>query len=470
MKNRVLLISLIAGLAMALILPGWALPTAEARVLANDPTTMWNTFLGGQNWDDGYAVAVDKNGNIYVAGTSKGSWGSPIRPYNGIHEDAFVAKLNSTFLGSATGADEAYAIAVDGNGSVRVTGESTDSWGSPVKAHSEDGPDAFVARLNANGTLRWNTFMGGGSIDRGYGVVLDTSGNVYVTGESHGTWGAPVNPPSSSLINEEVFVAKLNQNGARLWNTFMGERNAADYAKGIALSGNVYVTGYSMNSWGTPVRAHSGDWYGDAFVARVNSNTGVREWNTFLGGAGTDEGRGIAVNAGKVYVTGYSYLTWGNPVSPFPGKSDNVFVARLTSNGGLVWNTFMGGGDWEDDEGHAIAVTGDGKVYVAGQSRYSWGSPASPHENGRDAFAAELNSNGVVQWNTFMGDDDTDYGFAIAVRNNVLYVVGESHVEYYDWGTPIRPGAGSYDAFVVSLYVGPVLGNETYMPLILRKN
>ena len=134
-----------------------------------------------------------------------------------------------------------------------------------------------------------------------------------------------------------------------------------------------------------------------------------------------------------------------------------------------MWNTFMGGGDWKDDIGHAIAVTADGKVYVAGQSSDSWGSPASPHENGWDAFAAELNSNGVLQWNTFMGDDDTDYGFAIAVRNNVLYVVGESHVEYYDWGMPIRPGAGSYDAFVVSLYVGPVLGNKTYMPLIPRK-
>ena len=65
--------------------------------------------------------------------------------------------------------------------------------------------------------------------------------------------------------------------------------------------------------------------------------------------------------------------------------------------------------------------------------------------------------------------NDSIYGFAIAVRNNVLYVVGESHVEYYDWGTPVRPGSGSWDAFVASLYVGPTLGNQTYMPLILRK-
>ena len=265
----------------------------------------WNTFLGGNQWDDGFGVAADDAGNIYVVGMSRGSWWSPIRHYGG-HEDAFVAKLNSsgvlvwnTFLGSVTGQDEGYAIAVDGAGNVVVTGASTDSWGSPIKAHSEDSHDVFVARLNTNGVLLWNTFMGGVSIDRGFGIALDGSGNVYVTGESHGTWGNPVNPPSSGIINQEVFVAKLNVNGGRQWNTFMGDRNAEDIAQAIAFDdGKVYVAGYSKNSWGAPKRSHSGDYYGDAFVASLNSSNGGRQWNTFLGGAGTDDGRGIAASSG----------------------------------------------------------------------------------------------------------------------------------------------------------------------------
>lgn len=481
MNGRELLMALVAGLVLWLIAPAGVSPVAQGHSgqsqIMDSPTWTWNTFLGGANWDDGYAIAVDRYGNVYVAGTSKGSWGSPVRSFRGSFENAFVAKLNSsgalvwnTFLGSATGMDEAYAIAVDGNGVVTVAGASTDSWGSPAKSHSEEYFDAFVARLNANGSLRWNTFMGGASNDNAYGVAIDTSGNVYVAGESHGAWGQPVNPPSSSLTNQEVFVAKLNANGARLWNTFMGNRNGADYARAIAFAGSVYVAGYSMNGWGSPVRAHSGDWYGDGFAAKLNPDNGARNWNTFLGGAGTDECRGIASAAGKVYVTGYSYVGWGTPVSPWPGNSDNIFVSRLTTNGGLVWNTFLGGGNWEDDKGHAIAATDDGKIFVAGESRYSWGTPAHPHENGYDGFAAELNSNGAVVWNTFLGDDDTDYAFGIAARGNTVYVVGESHVTYYDWGTPIRPGSSSYDAWVVTLYAGPALNNKAYMPLIMRKN
>jgi len=435
----------------------------------------WNTFLGGNQWEDGYGVAVDTAGNIYVAGMSKGSWGTPIRPYGG-HEDAFVAKLNSsgvlvwnTFLGSATGQDEGYAIAVDSNGNVVVTGESTHSWGSPINAHSQEAPDVFVARLNTNGALLWNTFMGGASIDRGFGVTVDGSGDVYVTGESHGRWGNPVNPPSSNIINQEVFVAKLNRNGARQWNTFMGDRNGEDIARAIAFDdGKVFVAGYSKNSWGSPKRPHSGDFYGDAFAASLNSSNGQRQWNTFLGGAGTDQGRGIAARSGQVYVTGYSYKTWGSPVAPFPGNSDNVYAARLDSNGNLIWNTFMGGGDWEDDWGNAISVAPNGKVYVVGQSADSWGSPIHPFQDDWDAFAAELNSNGVRQWHTFIGGDDTDYGFAVAATNNNLYVVGESHVAYGDWGSPVRPGSGQYDAFAVSLYTGPPLTEHIHMPMILR--
>jgi hypothetical protein len=310
--------------------------------------------------------------------------------------------------------------------------------------------------------------MGGASIDTAYGVAIDTSGNVYVAGESHGTWGQPVVPPSSGIINQEVFVAKLNTNGARLWNTFMGERNGADYAKALAFAGSVYVCGFSKNTWGSPVRAHSGDWYGDAFVAKLNPSNGARNWHTFLGGAGTDECRGVASAAGKVYVTGYSYESWGTPVSPWPGRSDNIFVARLTTNGGLVWNTFLGAGDWEDDKGNAIAATADGRIFVAGESAESWGSPARPYDNGDDGFVAELNSSGALVWNTFLGGDQGDFAFGVAARGNVVYVAGESFVSYGDWGTPVRPGSNSYDAFVATLYTGPALDNQTYLPLIMR--
>ena len=86
-------------------------------------------------------------------------------------------------------------------------------------------------------------------------------------------------------------------------------------------SGNVYVTGYSGATWGSPVRPFAGGTQ-DAFVAKLNGS-GALQWNTFLGGSNDDQAQGIAVDtSGNVYVTGYSYATWGSPIRPFAGWTD----------------------------------------------------------------------------------------------------------------------------------------------------
>ena len=79
------------------------------------------------------------------------------------------------------------------------------------------------------------------------------------------------------------------------------------------------------------------------------------------------------------------------------------------------WNTFLGGS--EKDEGTSIAVDDSGNVYIAGFSDATWGSPINAHAGNNDAFVAKLNSSGALQWNTFLGGSNTDYG--------EMYYVGE---------------------------------------------
>jgi len=200
---------------------------------------------------------------------------------------------------------------------------------------------------------------------------------------------------------------------ALTWNTFLGGSSTDDEAAAIAVdgSGNVYVAGYSMATWGSPVRAYTSTGM-DAFAAKLDSS-GALQWNTFLGGSGYDYGQGVAVDgSGNVYVAGYSMATWGSPVRAYTSGGD-AFAAKLNSSGTLQWNTFLGGNG--SDQGYAIAVDGSGNVYVGGTSAATWGSPVLAYTALSDAFAAKLNSSGTLQWNTFLGGSGNNYGSGIAV-------------------------------------------------------
>ncbi|MDY6971657.1 MAG: SBBP repeat-containing protein [Thermodesulfobacteriota bacterium] len=285
--------------------------------------------------------------------------------------------------------------------------------------------------------------MGSQGDDRGAAIAVDADGNVCVAGNSFATWGSPINLHAGG---EDAFAVKLDSNGAMQWNTFMGSQGD-DRGAAIAIDadGNACVAGNSFATWGSPVNSYAGG--KDAFVTQLDSG-GILQWNTFMGSQGDDHGAAIAVDAdGNVCVAGNSFATWGSPVNSYAGGKD-AFVAQLDSGGTLQWNTFMG--SQGDDHGAAIAVDGSGDAFIAGTSYATWGSPPNLHAGGEDAFAAKLGISGVLQWNTFMGSSDNDYGYGIAVDwvGNV-YVAGTS---YATWGSPIDAHSGSTDAFAAHIY------------------
>ena len=308
----------------------------EGLPLVIDPTMTWNTFLGGSGTDYGRSIAVDGSGNVYVAGQSSATWGSPIRPYGGGLNDGYVAKLDgsgvlqwNTFLGGS-GTDYCYGISLDGTGNVYVTGYSTATWGSPIRPYSA-GTDAYAAKLNGSGVLQWNTFLGGSGTDYGRSIAVDGSGNVYVGGYSNGSWGSPIRAYTAGY---DAYAAKLNGSGVLQWNAFLGG-SGADYGYGITVDGggNVYSAGYSTATWGSPVRVYTaGD---DAFAAKLDGS-GNLLWNLFLGGSGTDRALSLAVDPSRnLYVTGYSTATWGSPIRAYTAGYD-AFVVEVPETPTLI--------------------------------------------------------------------------------------------------------------------------------------
>jgi LPXTG-site transpeptidase (sortase) family protein len=436
---------------------------------AINPNVTWNTFLGQNNGTDyGLAIVLDTSRNIYVTGISNEAWGTPVRNYTGA-SDAFVAKLDAggnlmwnTFLGGSSSNDYGEEIFVDPSGNIYVTGltdastasgSGNGTWGNPVRPFMGR-TDAFVAKLDSSGNLIWNTFLGSIVSDWGKGLVVTQDGSIYVTGFSDAAWGDQIVRPFTAIV--DTFVAKLDSDGNLAWTSFLGGIGF-DQGNGItsAENGNLYIAGFSTATavsatWGNPVRDYIGG--GDAFVANVDTS-GNLMWNTFLGGNGYDHATEAAVDrTGKVYVTGFSDSLWGSPIRGYTAAID-AFAALLDSNGNLSWNTYLGGSGF--DFGYGLDVDGEGNAFITGYSNATWGNPVHPYIALDDGFEANLDPGGNLVSNSFLGGSGYDYGFGLDVDEaGNTYVTGSSTAT---WGTPVDDYSPPTDAFVTLLDFPPLV-------------
>jgi hypothetical protein len=298
----------------------------------------------------------------YVAGGTDsasfpGVGGGSIQPANGGQSDGFVAKINaggsalvySTFLGGS-GQDAAFAIAIDAAGDALVTGGTTSTTfpgvgpGSIQPVNAGMG-DAFVTAIDAaGGAILYSTFLGGGGGDEGLAIAVDRSGSAYVTGQTTSTALPGIGAGSVQPANAggaDAFVAKLDPAGtAVVYSTFLGG-GGFDRGQGVAVdgAGDAYVTGYTSSTSfpgviGSSIQPASGGQL-DAFVTVIDGAGSGILWSTFLGGAGSDAGFGIAVDAdGNAYVAGQTGSAafpgvGAGSIQPANAGRDDAFVTKI---------------------------------------------------------------------------------------------------------------------------------------------
>jgi len=302
-------------------------------------------YNGPGNYDDyAYAITVDSSGNVYVTGESSGS---------GTYSDYATIKYNSSgvqqwvvrYNGPGNGYDWALAMALDSSGNVYVTGCSDESVTGPYTSNYA------TIKYNSSGVQQWVAIYNGPGYydDEAYAIAVDSSGNVYVTGESSG-----------SGTYSDYATIKYNSSGVQQWVArYNGPKNVHDLAYAIALdsSGNVYVTGCSDGSATWP--------YNSDYATIKYNNAGVQQWIARYNGPGNVQDLADAIeldSSGNVYVTGYSdgSVTW-------PYNSDYATI-KYNNAGVQQWVARYNGPGNGQDFALAMALDSSGNVYVTGGS------------------------------------------------------------------------------------------------------
>lgn len=343
-----------------------------------------NLYNGpGNSTDTATAMAVDGSGSLFVTGASVGV-GSSSDFATIKYSNAGVPLWTNRYNGPGNFDDTARVIAVDEDGNVFVTGLS---WGSGT-----DFDFATIKYSNGGASLWTNRYTGTGSFrDWPTALVVDGNGDLIVTGLSRG---------GSSSSTEDYTTIKYSNAGAALWtNRYNGPGNNEDRPSAIAVDNgnNVFVTGYS----------YSGSGNASADYATIKySSDGMPLWTNRYNGVGNSSDLPMAI----VVDSGGNVLLTGSSSGGYP-------TIKYSNEGVLLWTN-----RYEGTVAYAIAVGGDGNVLVTG---YVFGGTV----NSIDYLTMAYSNDGTPLWtNRYNGPGDgEDYARAITVdANNNVFVTGYS--------------------------------------------
>ena len=387
-------------------------------------------------------MAIDNNGDIYLTGFCDFTFPVTPGAYstaNSFSRDAYVTKMNSTgtalvwstYIGGGDN-DESRGIAVNSNGEAFIAGfvNASPGWLSfPTTIGCFDptcnSGDAFVARLNATGTnLIYSTFLGGASTENGEAISINNLNEAFVTGYTQSidfpTQGAFDNAYNGSA---DVFVTKLSAAGnALIYSTYLGGL-LWDRPRKIVTNnlGEAYVTGLTLSVDFPTLSAYDNALEGtqDAFVTKLNAAGNALLYSTYLGGSGVDAGNGIAINGGgEVFITGSTVSSNFPLLNAYDNSYNNTgdtFAAKLDATGNsLIYSTFIGGSDI--DVGWNVTINAANEAYIIGTTKSAnfpvdAGAIMSGNKGGYDLFFVHLNSSGnsLACGSTIFGGDWHDY-------------------------------------------------------------
>jgi ABC-type phosphate transport system substrate-binding protein len=421
-RGRVLGFAAIAALALAELAstpvlasraPAHLVSATIASQAGVTPQLRWTNQFGTSGADEAEAVAVDDLGNSFVVGytagalpgqTSQGGYDAYVRSY-----DFTGAERWTTQFGTSAD-DVAFAVAVDGNGNIYVSGYTSGTLSGQT---SSGGMDAFVRSYDSHGNERWTSEFGSPKVDVAQSIATDVYGNVFVSGYSLDVHSG----------DEDGWVRSFAAASGNPGWTISIASPFFDDARSVAVDaqGHVIVGGAYASS---------------AFVG-FYSQDGSALW--------TDSFAGAVVN-GVAPAFGGGVVAVGTAGGALPGSAalggSDAFVRAYSALGDRAWTRQFGSP--LDDAADAVAVNLSGDIVIAGST--AGALPGQTSSGGSDAFVTAYHPDGSPSWTVQFGTGATDLAFGVAVdgAGNVI-VAGPT-----SGALPGQTSIGGSDAYVRS--------------------
>lgn len=424
------------------------------------------------------AIAVDNDGNVVVTGafSNTATIGGQTFTAGGV-SDAFIAKYASdgtpiwvqVGVGAAInnspnqpGHVNGRGIAVDALNNVVVVGDYTNTatFGTVTLPASGATEEALVVKYDENGNQLWAKAFTGPHQVGANDVGVDAAGNIYITGRfAHPNLQGSITVESTTLTTfggSDMFLVKLDPNGNLVWLRQAGSTTNGHSELGIEIdtdaAGNSVVSGIFRGpaQFGSLNLNSSGN--NDAFVAKYDTN-GNALWARAQGGSSADRSDGVAYDsAGNAYVSGsfQGTMTLGSTTLTSAGSGD-VYLAKYTSNGDLLWVEHLGSATNEVVSYVAVDNNDDPYVGIYTLDPANLGFPGVTSYGGIDIALAKYDSAGTLEWITSAGSTQNDEVVHLDVIDpNAIYLVGRFEGTA-TFGTITKTSLGGPDIFVAKL-------------------
>ncbi len=323
-----------------------------AKLTPTGNALTYSTYFGGTSLDFAASITLDPNTNVYISGYTLSTNFPTLNPFQasfGGIEDTFLTKVNadgsalifSTYMGGSS-SENGFAITLDSNLNIYITG-TTDSTDFPTKNpfqnSSKGGGEIFISEFSPLGGLIYSTYIGGTGYDVSKGIRVDSNNNIYISGFTAST-DFPIQNPfqASAKGSYDAIVLKLNPTGNSLiYSTYLGGSDN-DTSIGIALDsgGNIVIVGSTLSldfPTQNPFQTNNnGD--SDIFVAKLSSNGNSLIYSTYFGGSNRDDARSFALdNDDNVYIsgnTGSADFPTRNPFQANINQGSDAFITKIS--------------------------------------------------------------------------------------------------------------------------------------------